>query len=210
MNILHATLTPTCSPAPRDAPQRRPRRHCGGLLLYERVRADGGRFRASAKDARACGASRPPHIRGGRRGDAPSRSALRSRIQSDDLVPRSQRDAAASDAAANISHGIAALDQTDASADAVERLRGWSRQADGDARLPARLMHAKAYLCWYDNHAEPGAAIVGSSNFTLAGFSGNTELNVRVTGDAEMAALKTGLRRCGKTRWTSANRSKTR
>ena len=51
-------------------------------------------------------------------------------------------------------------------------------------------LHAKAYLCWYDNHAEPGAAVVGSSNLTLAGFSGNTELNVRVTGDSEMAALK--------------------
>ncbi len=47
-----------------------------------------------------------------------------------------------------------------------------------------------AYPRGYDDHAEPGAAIVGSSNFTLAGFSGNTELNVRVTGDAEMAALK--------------------
>ena len=51
-------------------------------------------------------------------------------------------------------------------------------------------LHAKAYLCWYDNHAEPGAAVVGSSNLTLAGFEGNTELNVRVSGDAEMAALK--------------------
>ena len=34
-----------------------------------------------------------------------------------------------------------------------------------------------------------GAAVVGSSNLTLAGFEGNTELNVRVTGDAEMHAL---------------------
>ena len=32
--------------------------------------------------------------------------------------------------------------------------------------------------------------MVGSSNLTLAGFEGNTELNVRVSGDAEMAALK--------------------
>ncbi len=32
--------------------------------------------------------------------------------------------------------------------------------------------------------------MVGSSNFTLAGFTGNTELNVRVTGDVEMAALR--------------------
>ena len=31
--------------------------------------------------------------------------------------------------------------------------------------------------------------MVGSSNFTLAGFNGNTELNVRVTGDGEMQAL---------------------
>ena len=55
------------------------------------------------------------------------------------------------------------------------------------AYLRSRL-HAKAYLCWYQQgHAEPGAAVVGSSNFTLAGFTGNTELNVRVTGDAEMA-----------------------
>ena len=32
--------------------------------------------------------------------------------------------------------------------------------------------------------------MVGSSNLTLAGFTGNTELNVRVTGDAEMSALR--------------------
>ena len=51
-------------------------------------------------------------------------------------------------------------------------------------------LHAQAYLCWYDNHAEPGAAVVGSSNLTLAGFSGNTELNVRVTGDAEIETLR--------------------
>ena len=54
---------------------------------------------------------------------------------------------------------------------------------------PKGMLHAKAYLCWYKGHAEPGSAIVGSSNFTLAGFTGNTELNVRVTGDAEMTEL---------------------
>ena len=32
--------------------------------------------------------------------------------------------------------------------------------------------------------------MVGSSNLSLAGFTGNTELNVRVTGDDEMATLK--------------------
>jgi len=28
------------------------------------------------------------------------------------------------------------------------------------------------YLCWYYDYAEPGSAVVGSSNFTLAEFSG--------------------------------------
>lgn len=116
---------------------------------------------------------------------------LRSRLHADDLIPRSRRNAAASDAADRVSHGIAALDQTDASAAAITRLRGLVASGLLEMRAyPRGFMHAKAYLCWYDNHAEPGAAIVGSSNFTLAGFSGNTELNVRVTGDAEMAALK--------------------
>ena len=116
---------------------------------------------------------------------------LRSRLHSDDLIPRSQRNAAASDAAARVSHGIAALDQTDAATAAIARLRGLVASGLLEMRAyPRGFMHAKAYLCWYDNHAEPGAAIVGSSNFTLAGFSGNTELNVRVTGDAEMSALK--------------------
>ena len=39
---------------------------------------------------------------------------------------------------------------------------------------------AKGYLSWYEGHAETGASVVGSSNMTLAGFSGNTDLNVRV------------------------------
>ena len=116
---------------------------------------------------------------------------LRSRIQSDDLVPRSQRDAAASDAAANISHGIADMDQTKAGADAIERLRDLIASGRLEMRsYPRGFMHAKAYLCWHDDHPERDAAIVGSSNFTLAGFKVNTELNVQVTGDAEMAELK--------------------
>ena len=80
--------------------------------------------------------------------------------------------------------------QTDENQAAVERLQGLVTSGLLKIRAyPREFLHAKAYLCWYDNHAEPGAAIVGSSNFTLAGFTGNTELNVRVTGDAEMAEL---------------------
>ena len=105
-------------------------------------------------------------------------------------IPRRQRQAAATDAAAGISGGIASMAQTDDTQATVERLQGLVTSGLLEVRAyPREFLRAKAYLCWYDNHAKPGAAIVGSSNFTLAGFTDNTELNVRVTGDAEMAEL---------------------
>ena len=102
---------------------------------------------------------------------------------------------------------MAALPQTDETQNAVEQMRQLVASGLMEIRAyPREFLHAKAYLCWYDNHAEPGAAIVGSSNFTLAGFTGNTELNVRVTGDADMAELPAGSRPSGRTPWTSATR----
>ena len=76
------------------------------------------------------------------------------------------------------------MPQTDESEAALTKLQGLVKSGLLEVRTyPKEFLHAKAYLCWYEGHAEPGAAIVGSSNFTLAGFVGNTELNVRVTGD---------------------------
>ena len=116
--------------------------------------------------------------------------ALRARLSVDSTVPRSQREALSQDAVGEIAAGVSVLPQTDDTQQAVAKLRNMIGAGFLEIRAyPKELLHAKAYLCWYDSHAEPGAAIVGSSNFTLAGFSGNTELNVRVTGDAEMAEL---------------------
>ena len=116
--------------------------------------------------------------------------ALRARLNVDSTIPRSQREAFTQDAVGEITSGVSVLPQTDDSQQAVERLRHMIGAGFLEIRAyPKDLLHAKAYLCWYDSHAEPGAAIVGSSNFTLSGFTGNTELNVRVTGDAEMAEL---------------------
>ena len=116
--------------------------------------------------------------------------ALRARLDHDSLVRRSQREEAVREAVDNIAAGVAAMPQADESQQAVSKLKELIAAGFLEVRAyPRGLLHAKAYLCWYDNHAEPGAAIVGSSNFTLAGFTGNTELNVRVTGDAEMAEL---------------------
>ena len=117
--------------------------------------------------------------------------ALRVRLDDDGLVRRGQRAAIAQEAVDRIAEGVSVLPQDDGSEMAVARLRDMIASGRVEVRAyPRGPLHAKAYLCWYANHAEPGAAVVGSSNFTLAGFTGNTELNVRVTGDAEMEALR--------------------
>ncbi len=117
--------------------------------------------------------------------------ALRTQLDADQTVPRSQRNALAGETVSNIAQSVAVMPQTDASQHAVEKLRQLVASGLVEVRAyPRGFLHAKAYLCWYNDHAEPGSAIIGSSNFTLAGFTGNTELNVRVTGDDEMAVLK--------------------
>ena len=118
--------------------------------------------------------------------------ALESQLHADATIRRSQREGLAQQAVDNVAAGVAVLPQTDETKEAVAKLRDMiaAGRVEVRAYLRSRL-HAKAYLCWYQQgHAEPGAAVVGSSNFTLAGFTGNTELNVRVTGDAEMAELR--------------------
>ena len=117
--------------------------------------------------------------------------ALRAQLDAEQTVSRRQRQEAAAGTVSEIARGVAAMPQTDASQDAVARLRQLVASGLLEVRAyPRGFLHAKAYLCWYDDHAEPGAAMVGSSNLSLAGFTGNTELNVRVTGDGEMATLK--------------------
>ena len=117
--------------------------------------------------------------------------ALRQQLEAGGMVPRRQREAIAWESVDNIATGVALLPQTGGSQRAVALLRDLVASGLMEVRAYRRSpLHAKAYLCWYENHAEPGAAVVGSSNLTLAGFSGNTELNVRVTGDAEMEALR--------------------
>ena len=117
--------------------------------------------------------------------------ALRDRLDADATVRRSERAQLAQTEVSRIAEGVAVLPQDQASQTAVATLRDLIACGKVEVRAYLRSpLHAKAYLCWYDDHAEPGAAVVGSSNLTLAGFSGNTELNVRVTGDAEMGALR--------------------
>jgi len=147
------------------------------LSRLEKVRILVGRADRPVLEAVAAGFQQP--------------DALRARLEGDALVQRRERPAIARDAVERISDGVALLPQTKDAEHAVAALREMVASGRAEVRAYRRSpLHAKAYLCWYDDHAEPGAAVVGSSNLTLAGFSGNTELNVRVTGDAEMAALR--------------------
>ena len=123
--------------------------------------------------------------------------ALKARLEADGMVQRRQRDAIAREAVESIATGE--------SQRAVELLQDLVASGLVEVRAYRRSpLHAQAYLCWYDNHAEPGAAVVGSSNLTLAGFSGNTELNVRVTGDAEWRPCASGSTPSRRTQRTSA------
>ena len=119
------------------------------------------------------------------------RQALQAQLDADQLVQRRQRPEIAQQAVDRITEGVAILPQEAGSQEAVAKLRDLIALGKVEVRAYLRSpLHAKAYLCWYEGHAEPGSAVVGSSNLTLAGFTGNTELNVRVTGDAEMTALR--------------------
>ena len=117
---------------------------------------------------------------------------LAAQLDADGTVRRSERSAAAGQAVSHIAQGVAKLPQGEASEAAVQQLRELVASGKVEIRSYVRdILHAKAYLCWYpDQFAEHGSAVVGSSNLTLAAFTQNTELNVRVTGDAEMAALR--------------------
>ena len=191
MNILHATTDPDLLTRLRE-------------MLDSSSRADiaVGYFFMSGFEAVADSLSRLDKVRilvG--RTDRPTlesvalglqqSQALQAQLEADGMVPRRQREAIAQESVDNIATGVALLPQTGGSQRAVALLRDLVASGLMEVRAYRRSpLHAKAYLCWYENHAEPGAAVVGSSNLTLAGFSGNTELNVRVTGDAEMAALR--------------------
>jgi HKD family nuclease len=96
--------------------------------------------------------------------------------------------------AQNIQRSIELMDQTDTG---EELVRAFIRMIQ-EKRLEVKLytkgrLHAKAYIFDYpaEGHYENGVAIVGSSNFTLAGLTHNTELNVVVHGNDNHKQLTT-------------------
>ena len=132
---------------------------------------------------------------------------LKDQLYADSLVQKSRRSEVAQQAVEHIAEGVSVLPQERGTESAVTMLRDLVASAKVEVRAYLKSpLHAKAYLCWYDNHAEPGAAVVGSSNLTLAGFEGNTELNVRSPATPRWARCAIGSMPCGRTRTISARR----
>jgi superfamily II DNA or RNA helicase len=113
---------------------------------------------------------------------------------------RLEQSSRAWETAHTVGQGVAAMDQTDA----AQRLVGILVQLIEQRRLKVKVytkgrLHAKAYIFDYGivydaagnliPRDEKGIAVVGSSNFTLSGISHNSELNVRVHGNDNHAAL---------------------
>jgi len=95
--------------------------------------------------------------------------------------------------AASIQSTLELMDQTDNAQALVLSLAELIAQGKVQVRVYTRgRLHAKAYLFDFDPariHAQAGAAIVGSSNLSLGGVTHNTELNVRMFGNANHAEL---------------------
>lgn len=116
------------------------------------------------------------------------------------LPRRADIDRAIDATARAIGQTVALMDQTPAAAQLVSTLVRLIREGRLKVRVYTKgRLHAKAYIFDYGpiydaqgrplQREEKGLAIVGSSNFTLAGVTNNTELNVLIHGNENHAKL---------------------
>ena len=104
---------------------------------------------------------------------------------------RHQEQAARDETVANVGRSAAVQPQDDASAAGIASLAALI--AGGQVEVRAYLkerMHAKAYIGYTGLQANPGTAIIGSTNFSASGFAGNTELNYPVTHSGDVLEVK--------------------
>ena len=82
----------------------------------------------------------------------------------------------------NVGRNAAAQTQDDASEAGIKSLAQLIVDGTVDVRAYVKdRMHAKAYIGYTGLESASGTAIIGSTNFSKAGFTGNTELNYPVT-----------------------------
>ena len=91
----------------------------------------------------------------------------------------------------NVGRNAGAQSQDNASEAGIKSLA----QLIADGRVDVRAyvkgrMHAKAYIGYTGLGSSPGTAIIGSTNFSQAGFTGNTELNYPVTHGGDVNEIR--------------------
>ena len=91
----------------------------------------------------------------------------------------------------NVGRNAASQPQDNASEAGVKSLA----QLIADGRVDVRAyvkdrMHAKAYIGYTGLESAPGTAVIGSTNFSQAGFTGNTELNYPVTHGGDINEIR--------------------
>ena len=104
---------------------------------------------------------------------------------------RSERQEQVLKTASQIGQVAAALEQSDEAEQLVTTLVDLIQSKRLQVRVYTKeRFHAKAYIFDYlPGELENGIAMIGSSNFTLSGLRQNTELNVKVHGNGNHAAL---------------------
>ena len=91
----------------------------------------------------------------------------------------------------NVGRNAAAQPQDHASEAGIKSLAGLIADGKVDVRAYVKdRMHAKAYIGYTGFTANPGTAIIGSTNFSTAGFTGNTELNYPVTHGGDITEIR--------------------
>ena len=103
---------------------------------------------------------------------------------------RQQEIAARDETLDNVGRNAAAQPQDDASEEGIKSLARLI--ADGRVDVHAYVrdrMHAKAYIGYTGLESAPGTAIIGSTNFSASGFTGNTELNYPVTHGGDISEV---------------------
>ncbi|MDE2842169.1 MAG: phospholipase D-like domain-containing protein [Chloroflexota bacterium] len=91
----------------------------------------------------------------------------------------------------NVGRNAAAQPQDERSEAGIKSLARLIANGRVDVRAYLKgRMHAKAYIGYTGLTANPGTAIIGSTNFSSAGFMGNTELNYPVSHSGDIQEIK--------------------
>ena len=108
-----------------------------------------------------------------------------------DQLDRRQEAEAREETLANVGRNAADQPQDDTTEDGIRSLADLIANGKVDVRAYVRdRMHAKAYIGYTGLDSYPGTAIIGSTNFSAAGFTGNTELNYPITHGGDVQEVK--------------------